>query len=85
MIKNYNNNMVVIENHLESPLNLQNEDVLVRENNSELIIKKRLGMCMCCLCLVFLVIFSNYISFCLGVIYFQRDGSLANEYIMLKI
>ena len=27
-------------------------------------------------------IFSNYISFCFGVIYFQRDGSLANEYII---
>ena len=74
--------MVVIESHLESPLNLQNEEIMIRENNSELIIQKRFGTCICCLCFLFLLIFSNYISFCMGVIYFQRDGSLSNSYIL---
>ena len=74
--------MVVIENQLESPLNLKNEEIMIHENNSELIIQKRLRIFISCLCFLFILIFSNYISFCFGVIYFQRDGSLANEYII---
>jgi len=70
------------QNKLNDPFQINFDD-----NNNNTIIKKKNKKCnkFCfCLCYLLIILFTNYISFCLGFIYDQRndDGSLSNEYII---
>ena len=61
------------------------QDEIMMEELSSMRAKKHnkyvMNTCCCLICL-FIMVFTNYISFCMGVIYFQRDGSLSNSYIL---
>ena len=62
---------------IETPFNA--EDIIIkRDKNYKKVIR---GSC-CCLICVFLILFMNYVSFCLGIIYYQQDGSSSNRYIL---
>ena len=67
-------------NELEDPLQSDNEDRKLKYINLECInleckklcIKLKCKNICCCLCCMFTIIFINYISFCMGIIYKGR-------------
>jgi hypothetical protein len=67
------------QNELELPIHIDNNNN--EDKQRDKIYFKLKSLCKCFTC-TGIVIFTNYISFCVGVIYFQRDGSLANDYII---
>ena len=69
------------QNKLNDPFQINFDDDTIIKKNKKSKTCKNICFCLCCL---FIVLFINYISFCLGIIYDQRndDGSLSNEYII---
>ena len=65
------------ESDLELPFHENNIQI---EEDNKYNLKIR-SICTCILC-ISLIIFTNYISFCIGIIYFQQDGSSSNQFII---
>ena len=61
---------------LELPFHEDN--IQIEDNKHNLKIR---SICTCIFC-ISLIIFTNYISFCIGIIYFQQDGSSSNKFII---
>jgi len=64
------------ESDLELPFHEDN--IQIEDNKYNLKIR---SICTCIFCIA-LIIFTNYISFCIGIIYFQQDGSSSNQFII---
>ncbi len=62
---------------IETPFNV--EDIIIKKDKNYKKVIRGVG---CCLIFIFLILFMNYISFCLGIIYYQQDGSSSNRYIL---